>query len=321
MTEEQIVKSESEKVHDEHEVADVPEKKTRELNKMTLKAKLHFNVNSFKAWMKQKLRNDNKFFANAAGELGLPKFMGSHIALTAFNEKLCYMILDKVMSRLEKDKTGLYNIKYVDLADAIKIDNEMRVNLYQYLDVYDKTLDYRDQYCIDEKLIRKYIDTTFGTCINITNDAFNLLVYILLKSCVRLIDTAFEMIKYANRRSLNPKVILGAVSIHFNGSFERLLRMRIDDAIKECGKEMDTKEDVDENAEKEIAKKEELANDDDDDDKVDVKKKNNKKDVNTKEKPTNENNVKDDIKKKITKKTESSHQKKPSNKGKKNEKK
>ena len=46
MTEEQIVKSESEKVHDEHEVADVPEKKTRELNKMTLKAKLHFKIAS-----------------------------------------------------------------------------------------------------------------------------------------------------------------------------------------------------------------------------------------------------------------------------------
>lgn len=215
--------------------------KTRSLNKMTLKANLNFNVNSFKNWMKQKLRDDNKMFDNN-GTPTLPKLSGSHIALTALNEKLCYMILEKVVERLTKDKTGIYNIRYQDLADVIKIEPNLRRNLFVYLDVYDSTLNYKDQYCIDEKIIKKYIDKVFSASIDITNDAFNFLVYLLLKTCVRIVDTAFIMIRYANRRSLNPNVILECTSVHFSGVMEHLLRMRIDEAIKSCGKSIKEKE-------------------------------------------------------------------------------
>ena len=215
--------------------------KTRNLNKMTIKANLNFNVNSFKNWMKQKLKDDNKMFDNN-GTPTLPKFSGSHIALTAMNEKLCYMILEKVIERLTKDKTGIYNIRFQDLADVIKIEPNLRKNLFVYIDVFDSTLNYKDQYCIDEKTIKKYIDKVFSASIDITNDAFNFLVYLLLKSCIRIIDTAFIMIRYANRRSLNPNVILECVSVHFTGVMEHLLRMRIDEAIKSCGKSIKEKE-------------------------------------------------------------------------------
>jgi hypothetical protein len=215
--------------------------KKRELNKLTLKANLNFNVNLFKNWMKQKLKDDNKMFEHNGMQV-LPKFSGSHIALTAMNEKLCYIILEKVIERVTKDKTGIYNIKYQDLSDIIKIEPNLRRNLYVYLDVYDSTLNYKDQYCIDEKIIKKYIDKVFSASIDITNDAFNLLVFLLLKSCIRIVDTAFIMIRYANRRSLNPNVILECVSVHFVGVLEHLLRMRIDEAIKSCGKEIKDKE-------------------------------------------------------------------------------
>ena len=222
--------------------------KHRHLNKVTLKANLNFNVNSFKHWMKQKLTDDNKFFEHENDKhekiMCLPKFSGSHIALTAMNEKLCYLILDKVTGRLTKDKTGLYNIKFTDLSDVIKVEPELRKNLYNYLDVYDSTLNYKDQYCIDEKTIKKYIDVTFGTSINISNEAFNLLVYILLKVCVRVLDSAFIMIQFAKKKSLSPKVILSCVSVHFSGTLEHFIKMRIDDAIKACGKELEDKEEI-----------------------------------------------------------------------------
>lgn len=231
----------------------VVEKKKRELNKLTLKAKLNFNVNSFRSWMKHKLMDDGKLFDNK-GIMCLPKFSGSHIAITAMNEKLCYIILEKTIERLTKDKTGLYNIKYKDLSDIIKVDNELKKNFYQYMDMYDNTLNYKDQYIIDEKTIKKYIDKVFSVSIDISNDAFNLLVYLLLKSCVRIIDSAFIMIQFARKRSLNPNVILSSVSIHFTGTTEHLLKMGIDEAIKLCGKDIDEKEegvieDVDEEQE------------------------------------------------------------------------
>lgn len=234
------------------------EKVKRELNKLTLKANLNFNVNTFKSWMKQKLKDDNKLFEQKKEDgtvvMCLPKFSGSQVALTAMNEKLCYIILEKVIEHLNKDKTGLYKIKYEDLSNAIKVDGTLRKNLYCYMDVYDDTLNYKDQYCIDEKCIKKYIDKVFSASIDISNDAFNFLVYLLLKACVRIIDTAFIMIKFAKRRSLNPNAIIDSVSVHFTGTIEHLLRMRIDEAMKSCGKEVDEKdpEEKDEDGIKEI---------------------------------------------------------------------
>ena len=203
---------------------DVVEKKKRELNKITLKANLNFNVNTFRNWMKQKLTNDGKLFDHD-GVACLPKLSGAHIAMSSMNEKICYIILEKTIEGLTKDKTGLYNIRYKDLADNIKVNNELNKNFYHYMDMYDNTLSYRDQYCIDEKTIKKYIDKVFSASIDISNDAFNLLVYILLKTSVRIIDTAFIMIQYAKKRSLNPNVILSCVSIHFSGTIEHLIRM------------------------------------------------------------------------------------------------
>lgn len=234
------------------------EKVMRKLNKTTLKANLNFNVNSFKSWMRQKLSDDNKTFekeeTDENGETTtiqcLPKFSGSHVALTALNEKLCFIILEKTMKRLSKDNTGLYVIHYQDIADVVQVDKELRHDLCQYLDDYDKTLNYKDQYCIEDIYIKNYIDITFGKCFDIKNDGFNLLVYLLLKSCVRILDTAFLMIQFAKKKSLSPNAILNSVSAHFSGTIEHLLRLRIDEAIRECGKDLDEEEKKDAEEEK-----------------------------------------------------------------------
>lgn len=79
---------------------------------MTLKANLNFNVNSFRNWIKQKLIDDSKYVVKI-GDDGekinvFPKLRGVHVALTALNEKLCHIILEKVIERISKDISGLY---------------------------------------------------------------------------------------------------------------------------------------------------------------------------------------------------------------------
>jgi hypothetical protein len=237
-------------------------------NKLTVKANLNFNVNLFKKWIKQKLMDDGKMFEretvdenkNKTGEktMHLPNLNLAHVAMTAFNEKLCQCILEKAIERTQKGKGGLYSIKYQDVIDIIKIDPELRRNLFVHLDVYDNTLNYKDQYCIDEKCIRNYIDKVFGEHIDISNDAFNLLNYLLLKSCVRVLDTAFIMIVFAKRRSLNSNVILSSVDVHFCGTLLHLLKMRIEEAVSMCGK--DNKEEEDAEKENEVVKEDEEEN-------------------------------------------------------------
>lgn len=218
------------------------EKKKNSLNKLTTKANLNFNVNTFKSWMKDKLTNDCKFFdvvrKNGTTEKALPKLRGSHVSIAAMNEKLCFVILDEVTKRLSKNKNGLYTIGYNDLADTISVNSELRRNLHAHLDVYDSTLNYKDQYCIKEKIIKKYIDTVFSECIDITNDAFNLLVFLLLKTSVRILDTSYIMMIYAKTHSLSPNTVMNAVDIHFSGTMKNVLKMKIDEAVKLCGKDL-----------------------------------------------------------------------------------
>lgn len=250
------------------------------LNKLTVKANLNFNVNLFKKWMKQKLQDDGKMIEKKSSEdedqngekiMHIPNLNLSHVAMTAMNEKLCQLILEKAIERIQKGKGGIYNIKYIDISDAMKIDPELRRNFYSFLDVFDNTLSYKDQYCIDEKCIKNYIDNVFGEHIDINNDAFNLLIYILLKSCVRILDSAFIMMNFAKKRSLSSNVILSCINIHFSGIMEHLLRMRVEEAVKSCGR--DDNKDDDENAKE------------DKDDKIEKEEDDNKEKEDVKEQP------------------------------------
>lgn len=242
--------------------------KKRELNKLTIKANLNFNVNSFKNWMKQKMIDDGKLFPKD-GKQCLPKFSGSHVALTAMNEGLCYIILEKTIERITKDKTGLYNITFKDISDVIRVDSDLKKYFGQYMDMYDNTLNYKNQYCISEKVIKKYIDKVFSASVDITNNAFNLLVYILIKTCVRIIDTAFIMISFAKKRTMNPNAVLHSVSVHFDGNISHRLKMSIDEAIKLCGKEANDdcdKDDDEKNSGCENKTKDQHNKDEDDED-------------------------------------------------------
>lgn len=210
-------------------------------NKLTIKANLNFNVNQFKKWIKNKLVTDENFF-EYEGKLVPPKLSGAHIALTAMNEKLCFMILEKTIERTIKDKNGLYTINFQDMTDIINVNPELRQNFKGYLEIFDNTLNYKDQYCINEKCVKSYIDKMFSVGIDISNEAFNLLIYLLLKTCVRIIDTSYIMTKHAKKRTFNYKVIMSSVEIHFTKSFAHLLNMRIEEAIKLCWNDLKDKE-------------------------------------------------------------------------------
>jgi len=217
------------------------EKVLRKLNQVTIKANLNFNVNLFKTWMRKKFQDDNKLFEKD-GKMCLPKFSGAHIAITAMNEKLCYLILEKAITRVTKDRTGLYVIHFRDISDVVQVDTELRRDLFHFMDSFDPTLNYRAQYCIEELCVKKYIDDMFGKSIDINNEAFNLLIYLLHKASIRVLDTAFIMILFAKKKSLSPNAILSGVSAHFTGTNEHLLKLRIDEAVKASGKDLDDKE-------------------------------------------------------------------------------
>lgn len=223
------------------------ERTLRKLDQLTVKANLNFGVGTFKKWMKQKLIDDGKVVkkedkVNGGEKESPPLLSGAHIAIAAMNERLCYIILDKVIKRLKKDITGLYVIKFLEISDILQVDVELRHDMFHYMETFDATLSYKDQYCIEEMRVKKFIDDMFGKSVDINNDAFNLLIYLLHKASVRVMNTAFIMMLYAKKKSLSPISIQSAVSIHFSGTVEHMIKLRIDDAIKSCGSEVEDEE-------------------------------------------------------------------------------
>ena len=252
------------------ELVQVKQKKGK-LNKATLESHLNFNVNIFKKWIKQKLLTDEKF-CEYKDTQNIPKLSGSHIALTAMNEELCKIILERTIERLTKEKNGLYLITFKEIYDIIMIDPDLRKNLYSYLDMYDCTLSYKDQYCISEKCIKEYIDNVFNKSIDINNGAFNLLMYLLLKTCVRIIDSAYVVIQAMKRKTIGAKIIISCVSIHFSGTMHHLLQMKIDETIKLYGnymkeKDKDEEPKKEEEIKKDVIEESELDDDSDEEDK------------------------------------------------------
>lgn len=233
------------------------EKVLRKLDQLTVKAGLNFNVGTFKKWIKQKLIDDGKVVkkedkVNGGEKESPPLLSGAHIAISAMNEKLCYIILEKIVKRLKIDKTtGLYIIKFLDVSDIIQVDPELRRDLSVYMDTFDPTLSYKNQYCVEEQRVRKFIDDMFSKSIDINSDAFNLLIYLIHKVSVRVIDTAFIMMLYAKKKSLSPFAIQSGVAIHFSGTTVHLLKLRIEDAVRASGSDVEKEDDKEDDDEEE----------------------------------------------------------------------
>lgn len=209
-------------------------KKNHEFDKITTKAKLNFNVTAFKKWLKKKCVDDRKIFYDKNEKEHTPKIGGATIALAAVNEKLCYIILYAVVKSLKENKDGLYYITVNEMINAIKTEHDLRKNIMTYLEMYDDSLCYKDQYCVQDKIINRYIDETFGGCVHMTNEAFNLLVYILLKMSTKIVDIAYIIMVYSKKKTLTSSLILACVSILMTNPIANVIKIKIEETIKLC---------------------------------------------------------------------------------------
>lgn len=221
-------------------------------NQTTTKAGLNFDCNSCKKWIKIKCRDDSKFVRKEkkdkdteekTEETGLPGFSGSFIALAAINEELCRYILNVVNCRLEKDKTGLFPIEESLICDLIKLTPELNENISVFMNKYDKTINYKEQFYVKEIDMKKYVEKFFNKSAVLTPKAFNVITYILLKTSIRLIDTAYIIILESRRKTLNHSVVMRALDIHFTGELKKVLLTKAEEAIKLCEGEIDESDD------------------------------------------------------------------------------
>jgi hypothetical protein len=191
-------------------------------NKVTAKANLLLNVNSFKKWMKMQI---------SAKGYEMPMFSGSHIGLTAINEALCRFILTHVLTETIKSKSGLYEVTDSELMQTVKMSNELNDFYYKHFRLYDSDISYSQTYCMQKKELLNYIENYVGRNINLTNPGYNVLAFLLVKASTTLLETAYQVMLSTRKKSLNVRYLTCAINIHFTGELNYLFTRKVEDAI------------------------------------------------------------------------------------------
>lgn len=191
--------------------------------KLTEKANLNLNVNSFKSWLR-------KYYEQTGTPA--PKFRGIHVALTVVSEVLCKQILEATISQLQKEPSGLYNITRPAIRYAVLLDTDLEFLLGHALSSFDKTMTFTDHFCISEKEMRKYIESELGKNIQLDAVAYNLLAYLLAKVVIDFARLSHMSMTYAKKNSLDFNVIKHVVRMKCTGSLENILIRNIEDTEK-----------------------------------------------------------------------------------------
>lgn len=244
------------KVEGKSDNKETGEKKTT-LTKLTQKAGLSFNVNSFRSWLKKyyeqnemyapkhkqsQKEGDEKAHKEDVPEDHIPKFKGAHVALAASVEVLCHTILKETISQLNKGNSGLYDVSRPAIKYAVMFNDDLRFLFTRSLQSFKQTMMYETQYCIPRKEMTRYIDTTFGKIINLDPKSYNLLAYLLLSFSMDIASNIFNMMVYANKRTLDFSVIIYALKNLCTGTLEHNIILKIEDAKKLCNEDDDDDE-------------------------------------------------------------------------------
>jgi len=211
------------------------------VNQQTASAGLTLSVTAFKAWMKE--------------YLGQPvKFSGGHIVITAVNETLWRYLIEQTLKEVTKDNAGLYTLTRPAVRNAILLNQDLKYFFGAQFEQFDQDMKYGSQYCIPHKVIAQFINEKCGKNINYDDPTYQLFVFLLLKASSVLTTTAFEMMQYANRKSIDDRAVLAALKLHFNNDLLHVLRMRAEEAVT-CAGEAGKEDNDDESSETKSAAK------------------------------------------------------------------
>lgn len=147
-----------------------------------------------------------------------PKIHLADVALNGLNMNLCIIIIENAIKNVTSDNNifGSINVDYTVLFNSIGSDDDLRKIFLGQLSFYDPSMTYYKQYNITKQNIDKHIDNNIFHKINLNMDAFNLLVFLLLKTTMNIIRTADTIRKCNKNGSINHKMIISSIDVVFN---------------------------------------------------------------------------------------------------------
>lgn len=204
-------------------------------NEATRKANLYLNVKRTQKWLKKYYERYTTEKKNEKGELEKHpiKLIKSYHVLTASDQTLCLKLINLEESTSKKSINGLYNITEEQLINDVKINKDFKYTFGKFLDAYETHEDYFSQLEYDSKQFNKFIETFAfsggNSNIHLNKQAFNFLSFIILKARIMIVETAYQMIRFANKSSVNDNAILYSVNTIFIGDLLQAIHKKIED--------------------------------------------------------------------------------------------
>ena len=224
-------------------------------NKTTTSAGLTFNVNTIKNKTKEYYESQN---------LQVPVFGGGQIATTAMLERLLELLIKECCKHTPKDKAGTKQVTRPTLQYSVSLNPALNEYYKGKMEKFDKDQMYSDQLPI----LRKEIDVVINRVdkdIVMTPKGMNTLSYLLFKSYVDIVSTAYEFITFSGKRTLDSKVVNFAIKNRFADGLTHELTTAVNNAMKLSGDdEVENVVDAEDNAPVDTHIAAELSADEDD---------------------------------------------------------
>jgi len=222
-------------------------------NKLTEKAGLIFNINTFKNSMKT-------FFDSHDKEK--PKFSGAHVAITATIQKLCQIIIMNTKHLTNKDKSGLRTITRLHFKSAILQNDGLKKYYGIKATTFNKNYVYSDQMPISKVHFNEVV-TKVNKELQVTPKAYNFICFLLTEAYLDILNTSYQFISYAKRKSLDGTSVIYSVKNRFEDDISSKICEEINKTMKNTGDK--NFEDNEEEQKEESEEDDELEDDESDD--------------------------------------------------------
>lgn len=178
-------------------------------NKQTSSSGLSFNVLITKKHLK-------KYYVNM--DLPIPKFRGSHIALTSVLETLYGYCLGQISLAVKESKDGLKHVTVPIVRTVFVLDEHLKPLYDMYNDKFDNNNDYITSLPLLSKELKQYSNAHVGVEYNLTNKGLNYICYYLNTVFNDIVEISNHVIDCSKKKTLDVQVIDCAVAIAFRKS-------------------------------------------------------------------------------------------------------
>jgi hypothetical protein len=222
-------------------------------NEETCRLGLTFNVKTTKNWLRTHLKR-HKIESKSEDKSDNVKIFGSHSMLTAADQVVCLLLVNLSAGRAKKETAGIYKITEDLMIDSIRLNKDFNFVFGRFLDTYDSQQNYEAQLLLPRKIVTKFYEKYAfdggNSNINLSDDAYNFLMYVMLKNRIMLVETAFYMSQYAKKTSVDDRAILYAVKSHYVGELGKSMFKKLEEVSRMLRGVSDKDEEVEVDVEK-----------------------------------------------------------------------